>query len=79
MLESLYTMEKMRELESQIKAARPRHAVASAGFGELVAPVLRAALLPSRLTGALCRGGRMVENSESAPARHPALDALLEG
>ncbi len=76
MLGNLYTMEKIRELESQIEAARRRHTMPATGIADLVGPV---AGWPGAALSRLARRGRRLSGTESALAGPAVLDAVLGG
>ena len=81
MWENLYAREKIRELESELDAARPRYSVPSAGLAELARPFARLVTAAvSRLARALRRGGGPGDALDaSVPAGHHVLDTLMEG
>ncbi len=81
MWENLYAWEKIRELESELDAARPRYSVASANLAELARPSVRLVTAAvSGLARALRRrGGPGDALGASVQASHHVLDRLFEG
>lgn len=80
MCENLYAWEKIRKIESDLEAARPRYSVTGAGFAGLARRARRLAIAAvSRLAAALRRNRRTGANAEPAPAGQRVLGALVEG